>query len=801
MNIVIPLGGKGERFIKEGYNTPKALINILDKTMIEYVLDNLNYNKNDKIYIIYNEKLDGHNFSSIIKKKYPYINLFSIDDTKGAVETLYKGFKFIVETKIYHEKTLLLDCDTFYTEDLINKFRNSQNNACFFTKNYETNPIYSYINIDEQNKITDIKEKEKISDNANTGCYAFQNIHELNKYCKYVLENNITFNNEPYTSCVIAEMIKNNIKFDGIELQEPTCFSLGTPLAVKKYIDNVYGFLFDLDGTLVLTDKIYFNVWKEILNNYNIDISEDLFKNYIQGNNDEYVNNTLLKNINIDTKEISKLKDELFIKNIDKIILIKGVKQFLEEIRYGGHKICIVTNCNKIVAEHIIKYVGINKYIDFIISNNDVVNGKPHKEPYFKAMQKYNLENDKCFIFEDSKSGILSAKQNKSRMLIGIETIYDATEMQQYNVDISIQDYNNFNLIKLFENNKDSNNILKNQISKTMQCNENDIILENMLKGGFIADVNAFQVRTNNKMHNYIVKYENNKQENDLSIMAKKIQLYEREYYFYEFISKHLSNIKLPSYYGLVKDNNNNNIGIILENLFSKNLIPNIKLNITNIDISLKIIDNMILMHSQFWNKNIHNKFTELKKTDSEIFQPFYENFIQSKYDIFINKWNNVLNNKQLDICKDIFSRFKDIQNNLSRGENLTFIHGDIKSPNLFYDTMNNFEPYFVDWQHCGIGKGVQDLVFFIVESFNIEHLDIVYDLFINYYYVKLQENNIVFYDYNEYKQDLKDALCYVPYFTCMWFGTIPQDELIDKNFPYFLITKLFYLLEKIYYQ
>lgn len=209
----------------------------------------------------------------------------------------------------------------------------------------------------------------------------------------------------------------------------------------------------------------------------------------------------------------------------------------------------------------------------------------------------------------------------------------------------------------------------------------------------------------------------------------------------------------------------------------------------------------MILMHSQFWNKNIHNKFTELKKTDSEIFQPFYENFIQSKYDIFINKWNNVLNNKQLDICKDIFSRFKDIQNNLSCGENLTFIHGDIKSPNLFYDTMNNFEPYFVDWQHCGIGKGVQDLVFFIVESFNIEHLDIVYDLFINYYYVKLQENSIMFYNYDEYKQDLKNALCYAPYFTCIWFGTIPQDELIDKNFPYFLITKLFYLLEKIYYQ
>ena len=42
MNIIIPLGGKGERFIKEGFFQPKPLIKILNKEMILYVLDNLN---------------------------------------------------------------------------------------------------------------------------------------------------------------------------------------------------------------------------------------------------------------------------------------------------------------------------------------------------------------------------------------------------------------------------------------------------------------------------------------------------------------------------------------------------------------------------------------------------------------------------------------------------------------------------------------------------------------------------------------------------------------------------------------
>lgn len=73
MNIIIPLGGKGERFIKEGYKHPKPLIKIFDKFMIEYVIDNLFIDENDKVFIIYNEYLNQFDFLNIITKKYPYI--------------------------------------------------------------------------------------------------------------------------------------------------------------------------------------------------------------------------------------------------------------------------------------------------------------------------------------------------------------------------------------------------------------------------------------------------------------------------------------------------------------------------------------------------------------------------------------------------------------------------------------------------------------------------------------------------------------------------------------------------------
>lgn len=238
MNIIIPLGGKGERFSKNGYLVPKPLIQIFNKKMIEHVIDNLNINLNDKIFIIYNYSLDNFNFSDIITTKYPNINIIKINDTKGAVETLFIGINYIINNLSYHNKSLILDCDTFYTENIIDIFNKSNNNMVFYTKNYNINPIYSYIKINEEFIIIDIKEKNKISDNANTGAYAFIDIKILYDYCKYVLDNNITFKNEPYTSCVISEMIKQNIIFKGFELNNECVISVGTPDDLEKYIEK-----------------------------------------------------------------------------------------------------------------------------------------------------------------------------------------------------------------------------------------------------------------------------------------------------------------------------------------------------------------------------------------------------------------------------------------------------------------------------------------------------------------------------------------------------------------------------------
>jgi hypothetical protein len=51
-------------------------------------------------------------------------------------------------------------------------------------------------------------------------------------------------------------------------------------------------------------------------------------------------------------------------------------------------------------------------------------------------------------------------------------------------------------------------------------------------------------------------------------------------------------------------------------------------------------------------------------------------------------------------------------------------------------------------------------------------------------------------YSYKEYENDFKDAVCFFPFFVAIWFGTTPEDDLIDKNFPFFFIKEIFFFLE-----
>jgi HAD superfamily hydrolase (TIGR01509 family) len=353
-------------------------------------------------------------------------------------------------------------------------------------KNTDLNPIFSYLEIDTNQFIQRIVEKQKISDNANTGIYCFQDIYELYNYSEQVVCQKITMANECYLSCIIDLMLKDNHLFQGIELCSSRVFCLGTPEQVNNYIERTHLFLFDLDGTLVLTDNMYYESWREILQKYCIEITPEIFNKYISGNNDKNVIQSLIPNYLSELGEISVLKDKLFIENIEKIKLVQGTISFLKECKEKGHLCCVVTNCNRLVSEKIIEYLNLTSYFEFIVVGNETERPKPYPDPYQKAIELFRGTNNKSIIFEDSKTGLLSAKAVIPKCIVGLETQYTHDELINHSADITISDYT------------------KNSVEDFLYFQNNDI---KQLKHHIIFSVMKDKKYEEKHIINYLVKY------------------------------------------------------------------------------------------------------------------------------------------------------------------------------------------------------------------------------------------------------------------------------------------------------
>lgn len=270
MIILIPLGGTGERFKDNNYKLPKALINIFGKPILYYLLDCLDTTNINFVYIPYNKEYAKYRFEDKLRKDYPNINFKFLQlnkNTDGAAHTINIALNEIKNT-ICDCPILCLDGDNFYTSNIVKIWCGE--NKLITIKDSGSNPIYSYVKTDETNKIIDIVEKTKISDNACTGAYGFKSYYQLLEYTNYIITNNIKQKNEYYTSNVIKQMILDKIIFGMEEICINDWHCLGTPFQVKIFYNNfpkissINGknmirklrLCFDLDNTLVTYPKI-----------------------------------------------------------------------------------------------------------------------------------------------------------------------------------------------------------------------------------------------------------------------------------------------------------------------------------------------------------------------------------------------------------------------------------------------------------------------------------------------------------------------------------------------------------------
>jgi beta-phosphoglucomutase len=89
----------------------------------------------------------------------------------------------------------------------------------------------------------------------------------------------------------------------------------------------------------------------------------------------------------------------------------------LSRLHAEGYKMGVCSNSVRQSVESMMRLSNLEKYLDVLVSNEDVKKSKPDPEMYLKAMKQLECKPSECLILEDNENGIKAAKSSGANLL------------------------------------------------------------------------------------------------------------------------------------------------------------------------------------------------------------------------------------------------------------------------------------------------------------------------------------------------------------------------------------------------
>lgn len=170
--------------------------------------------------------------------------------------------------------------------------------------------------------------------------------------------------------------------------------------------------IFDLDGLLLDTEMISYQIYKDILDEYGYEYSEEEYVKDYCGKT-EIINVTnLIETYNLPFDVEEGLQKVLAYENkllSQGVALKKGVNELLAYLKENNYKTAIATSSTKDRALNLLNQHQIANQFDYFVYGFEVTKGKPNPDIFIKACEKLDERPEDCLVLEDSEAGVCAA--------------------------------------------------------------------------------------------------------------------------------------------------------------------------------------------------------------------------------------------------------------------------------------------------------------------------------------------------------------------------------------------------------
>ena len=237
------------------------------------------------------------------------------------------------------------------------------------------------------------------------------------------------------SSTQVRERVATGLPIEGMlpEVTEAYVKRQGMYGDCSKSPSPVKAVIFDMDGTLLDTERLFIDEWVKAEGKETPELREALCA--IIGVTREQAERILYEKLGGDYpyEERRIYVDKAFeaARNAGTLPLKPGAREILESLWQQGFKLALASSTiREMVIPEMIS-AGLYDYFDVIVTGDDAARGKPAPDIFLEAARRLELKADQCLVIEDSYNGIRSAHAAGMRAVMVPDIKPPTEEMEQ----------------------------------------------------------------------------------------------------------------------------------------------------------------------------------------------------------------------------------------------------------------------------------------------------------------------------------------------------------------------------------
>lgn len=196
-------------------------------------------------------------------------------------------------------------------------------------------------------------------------------------------------------------------------------------------MNNIKGFIFDMDGVVIDNHSFHFKAWMQFAQKYNFELNETIYRETFNGKTNADLFKMIFGDLPPKQVEVYSVEKESAYQVLyrESMVPLKGLIDFLDYLHFHQYKVALGTSAPSSNVDFTLDGLFLRKYFHAIVDGAQVSKGKPDPEVYTRCATLLGLEPARCVVFEDSLAGLESGKRAGCEV-VGVATSHQAFELK-----------------------------------------------------------------------------------------------------------------------------------------------------------------------------------------------------------------------------------------------------------------------------------------------------------------------------------------------------------------------------------